>query len=131
MKINNVIFWVSTAIISFMMLYNAYNYLTSEDMKGAFVRLGFPSYFRVELAVAKFSGALVLLIPGLPKTVKQFAYFGFALTFISAIVAHLSIGDGFGAIWMPAGFLVLLAVSYYCYLKINDLKPYENNTSGR
>jgi hypothetical protein len=32
--------------------------------------------------------------PSVPRKVKEFAYFGFAVTLISASVAHFSSGDG-------------------------------------
>lgn len=96
-----------------MMLYTGYLYLTDEGMKGAFERLGFPGYFRIELGMAKIVGSLVLLIPLIPATIRQFAYFGFALTFMSACIAHLSVGDGLEAIYRPLAFLCLLAISYY------------------
>jgi len=86
-------------------------------MKAAFVHLGFPGYFRVELAVAKIIGALVLLVPGIPKIVKQFAYFGFALTFLSAFIAHTASGDPISVAIMPLLFLGILIVSYFYFLK--------------
>jgi hypothetical protein len=95
------------------MLYTGYLYLTDEGMEGAFERLGFPGYFRIELGIAKILGALVLIIPVIPKDIRQFAYFGFALTFISACIAHLSIGDGVQALYRPLMFLALLLVSYF------------------
>ena len=107
------LYWTCTLLVSGMMLYTGYLYLTDEGMTGAFVRLGFPGYFRVELAIAKIGGSIVLLVPVLPGSIRQFAYFGFALTFISACIAHLSIGDGFQAIYRPLAFLCLLGISYY------------------
>jgi hypothetical protein len=52
--------------------------------KGAFVHLGFPGYFRIELTTAKALGVLALLLPGVPTKVKEFAYFGFGITLASA-----------------------------------------------
>jgi len=49
MKKNNVIYWISTVIVSLMMLFSAYLYLTSDEVKAAFVHLGFPSYFYDEV----------------------------------------------------------------------------------
>lgn len=117
MKKNTIIYWAATLIIAAMMLFSAYAYLTSDQMKGAFVHLGFPGYFRVELAIAKIIGAMVLLVPGIPKIVKQFAYFGFALTFVSAFIAHTASGDPIGVAMMPLLFLAVLAVSYFFFLK--------------
>jgi hypothetical protein len=64
------------------------------------------------LATAKFFGALVLIIPGIPSAIKQFAYFGFTLTFLSAFVAHTSVGDTAAHAAMPLIFLAILAISY-------------------
>src|SRR5579871_6193811 len=95
MKTNKIIFWSSTILLVVMMLFSAYNYLTNEQIKGAFVHLGFPSYFRIELAVAKILGAIVLLLPFASQTLKTIAYAGFGITFISAFIAHVSSGDPF------------------------------------
>lgn len=108
-----ILYWTCTLLVGGMMFYTGYLYLTNEGMKGAFERLGFPGYFRVELGIAKMVGSVVLLIPLLPMTIRQVAYFGFALTFISACIAHLSIGDGIEAIYRPLAFLCLLSISYY------------------
>jgi len=112
MKKNKIIYWASTGIIGAMMLFSAYGYLTSEAMKAAFVHLGFPGYFRIELAIAKITGAIVLLVPVIPKRIKEFAYFGFAITFISAFIAHTSSGDPISVAIMPLLFSGILLVSY-------------------
>ena len=59
----------------------------------ASTRLGFTDYFRVELAWAKLLGAVLLLAP-VPAPLKEWAYAGFAITLGSALIAHLSIGEG-------------------------------------
>jgi len=122
MKKSKIIYWTSTAIISAMMLFSAYSYLTNDQVKSAFVHFGFPGYFRIELAMAKLLGALVLVIPGIPATIRQFAYFGFALTFLSAFVAHTSMGDTVVHTVMPLIFLVILVISYFYNYKITSLK---------
>lgn len=111
-NMKTIIFWMATLVVAGMMVYTGYLYLTDEGMKGAFGRLGFPGYFRIELGIAKIVGAVVLLIPPLPNLIRQFAYFGFALTFVSACIAHLSIGDGFQALIRPLFFLGMLGISY-------------------
>lgn len=108
-----ILYWTCTLLVGGMMFYTGYLYLTDGGMKGAFERLGFPGYFRVELGIAKMVGSVVLIIPLLPMILRKMAYFGFALTFISACIAHLSIGDGIEAIYRPLAFLCLLSISYY------------------
>ena len=66
MKKDNIIYWVTTGLIGAMMLFSAYNYFTNAEMKAAFVHLGFPDYFRIELGVAKIFGVLALLISAVP-----------------------------------------------------------------
>ncbi len=45
MKKDKIIFWTTTGLVSAMMLFSAYSYLTNETMKNGFVHLGFPGYF--------------------------------------------------------------------------------------
>lgn len=117
MKKNTVIYWVSTGLLSFMMLFSAWNYFTNPQMSAAFKHLGFSDYFRYELAIAKILGALALIIPQVPVKLKEWAYAGFAITFISASIAHYSSGDPASAIITPLVFLAVLVVSYLFFLK--------------
>ena len=80
----------------------------------ASTRLGFTDYFRVELAWAKLLGAVLLLAP-VPARLKEWAYAAFAITLGSALIAHLSIGEGprrRGAGRRAPG--VLWGLSYFC-----------------
>lgn len=122
MKKNKIIYWTTTGIIASMMLFSAFGYFTNPDMKASFVHLGFPNYFRIELGVLKILGAFALLLPMVSEKIKSFAYFGFALTFISAIIAHLSVGDPVSVAVMPTIFLILLAISSYYHSKVKTQK---------
>jgi hypothetical protein len=118
MKKNTLIYWISTGLLSLMMLFSAYNYFTTPQMKAAFEHLGFADYFRNELAVAKILGAIVLLVPQMPVKIKEWAYAGFGITFISAAIAHVSSGDPASVAVMPVIFFIVLAVSnIYLYKK--------------
>jgi len=122
MKKDKIIYWVTTGIISLMMLFSAFSYLTNVEIKAAFTQLGFPGYFRIELAVAKILGAVVLLLPMTTVRLKEFAYFGFVITFISAAIAHLSSGQPVSVAIMPVVLLAVLAVSYLYLRKIKQLQ---------
>ena len=50
-------------------------------------------YFKAELTIAKILGVLALVIPAVPVKVKEFAYAGFAITLVSAAIAHFGRGD--------------------------------------
>lgn len=118
MKKDKIIYWSITGIFSLFMLFSAYSYLTAPEMRSAFEHLGFPDYFRVELAVAKIVGVLILLIPFASRDFKLIAYAGFALNLISATIAHGASSDPTQAIVMPLVFLAVLAGSYLYYQKV-------------
>ncbi len=115
-----IVYWVSTAIVCAVMVFSAINFNLKNPvgpMTGAFVHLGYPDYFRIELTIAKALGVLALLIPGLPRQVKGFAYAGFAITLISASIAHFSSGDSAMFVVDPLLFLGALAVSYRYWIR--------------
>jgi hypothetical protein len=125
------IYWASTGIFAGLMLFTAFNYVTSESMKAAFVHLGFPSYFRIELAIAKVLGAAVLLIPMRSAMVKYAGYAGFAIVLVSASIAHLSMGDPFMVAAMPMVFLAILALSLFYYKEVFENQPALKNQGVR
>jgi putative oxidoreductase len=65
---------------------------------------------------------LALLIPGLPHIIKEFAYFGFGITLISASIAHISSGDSGLLEIGHSFFFISLLVSYLYYHRINHIK---------
>ncbi len=111
MNKNKIIYWISTGIISAMMLFSAYNYFTNPDMKAAFAHTGFPDFFRVELGIAKIVGVIALLLPMTPIRIKEWAYAGFGIVLISAAVAHYSLGDPMANVITPLVILGILGVS--------------------
>ena len=105
------IFWIVTALFCLQIGFTAYAQLTLPQVAEAFTRLGFPDYFRVQLAIAKFIGILVLLTP-VPGRIKEWAYAGFGITLASAVIAHVAVGDGPAAWGWAAGTAVLWGMSY-------------------
>jgi len=121
MKKEHAIYWTATAIVCGVMVFSAVNFNLKNPvgpMKGAFAHLGFPDYFRIELTVAKTLGVLALLMPGIPSKAREFAYVGFAITLVSASIAHFSSGDSMMFVIDPLLFLGALIVSYVYFNKI-------------
>jgi hypothetical protein len=115
MKKQDLIYWTSTGIVCAVMVFSAINFnLTNPigPMKDAFHHLGLPDYFRIELTVAKILGVLALLTPHIPFKIREFAYFGFAITLLSASIAHFSSGDSLMFVVDPLLFLGVLITSY-------------------
>jgi len=116
------IYWIATGIVCSVMVFSAINFNLENPvgpMKGAFAHLGFPDYFRIELTVAKALGVLALLIPSIPSKAKEFAYVGFAITLISASIAHFSSGDSVLFVIDPLLFLGALVTSFVYFNKLN------------
>jgi len=122
----------STGLVLAVMLFSIVNFVFNDHFpfpngpEGAFVHLGFPPYFKVELTIAKILGVLALVIPAVPFKVKEFAYAGFAITLVSAAIAHFGRGDArnLSLIYVidPLVFFCLLAVSYYYFEKGHSLR---------
>jgi hypothetical protein len=108
-------YWVATGLFCLQMTFTAYAQLkglqgASEGMR----HLGFPDYFRIELGWFKLAGVIALLAP-VPARAKEWAYAGFFITLVSALIAHFSVGDGPEAWGFAAVTLVLWVVSYFCW----------------
>lgn len=104
-------YWVSTVIVVAMTL-PAVMYLTgSPQVVEGFNHLGYPQHLRIILGIAKLTGALILIVPGL-RVPKEWAYAGFAFAWVIAAIAHWQAGDGMMSL-MPFVNLAFLIVSYF------------------
>jgi hypothetical protein len=112
-KAKAIVYWTVTALFCLEMSFTAYHMLMRlPEGAEAISRLGFPGYFRMELAWAKFLGVAVLLAPT-PARLKEWAYAGFAINLASALIAHISMGEGLTAhrgVFWPYGKEVIEVV---------------------
>lgn len=115
MKRDRIIYWISTGVVCTVMTASAVAFAFFDKAfypEGGFVHMQLPNYFRIELTIAKLLGVLAILLPNVPQKIREFAYFGFGITLVSASYAHFSVGDGVMKIIDPLIFLGLLIVSY-------------------
>jgi hypothetical protein len=113
-----IVYWIVTALFCLQMAFTAYAQLSLPQVAEAFTRLGFPDYFRVQLSWAKLLGVVLLLAP-VPARLKEWAYAGFAINIASALIAHLSVGDGPEAWGFAAGTGVLWGLSYVLWRRVS------------
>lgn len=120
-KTNKIIFWTATILIFlFEGVMPALTY-QSEMAKEGIKHLGYPEYFGNALVVFKILGVIALVIPQIPKRLKEWAYAGFVFDFLFAAISHYAIdGMGFEA-FFPFIVLTVLMVSYVYYHKINSV----------
>ena len=120
MKKNKIIFWVATVFLFLfegVMPLSALIFAPPSATAGT-VYLGYPAYFAYVIIAFKVLGSVALVIPRLPRPVKEWTYAGFAFNFICASVSHFVI-DGFAFVsFFPFIILAIAVVSYINYFKV-------------
>lgn len=121
-KKDKIIFWTATTIIA--LFEGVMPALTSQTelAKEGIAHLGYPEYFGNALVVFKLLGVLAIVIPKVPKRVKEWAYAGFTFDFIFATISHGAVDGINGQTFFPLVVLGILAVSYIYYHKLNTDK---------
>lgn len=120
-KKNKIIFWTATILI--FLFEGVMPALTSQSemAKEGIRHLGYPEYFGNALVVFKILGVIALVVPQVPKRLKEWAYAGFTFDFIFAAISHYAV-DGMGLnAFFPFIVLGVLMVSYVYYHKINSV----------
>ena len=119
MKKEKIIFWTATIIIA--LFEGVMPALTSQTelAKEGIRHLGYPEYFGNALVVFKILGVLALVIPQVPKRVKEWAYAGFAFNFVFATISYGAVDGINGQTFFPLVIFGILVISYIYYLKLN------------
>ena len=120
MKKNKIIFWTTTVFLFLfegVMPLSALIFAPSQATAGT-VYLDYPTYFAYVIIVFKVLGSILLIIPGLPRPIKEWTYAGFAFNFICASVSHFVV-DGLAFVsFFPLIILAIAAISYVTYFKV-------------
>lgn len=113
-KRNKIIYWISTALLSFGMLGSGLQQIFhAKEMVDLVVPLGYPLYFLYIIGTWKILGVITILIPGF-KLAKEWAYAGFFFVMTGALASHLASGDtSIKAIIGPFMQTVFIILSWY------------------
>jgi hypothetical protein len=115
---DKIIYWVSTGILTLIMLFSVFNYLFNHQaIVGAFESLGYPPYLIYPLAIAKILG-LVAVLSRVSDLLKNLAYAGFFFNTLLAFLAHIIAGDGGFAF----ALIAFLAVIFSFFFERKALK---------
>src|SRR3954453_12869452 len=77
-KSTNLIYWTATIVFAALMIFSAAGGLQPSQQAIQLIHdaLGYPVYFIQYISMAKLIGSIVILIPGLHRSVKEGAYAG-------------------------------------------------------
>lgn len=111
-KLLKITYYVSTVLISLLMLASAVGYFFNHsEAVEEFVKLGFPAYLVYFVGVAKaLAVAVIWLVKG-ANALKEWAYAGLFFDFLLAFSAHINAGDGE---FLGAIIATILLMTSYC-----------------
>ena len=126
MKTTKIIYWVSTSIICLFSL-GAIQMNSQMAIDGA-NHLLIPRYLGIEVSIGQLIGLVLLIVPAIPARFKEWAYVGYGIMYLTAINAHIAVGDPF----IPYGlmgllFFGLLLCSYISFHKLQAEKKKNAN----
>jgi len=115
-------YWTVTALFALFMIADAAGGITKQPAGVVVLQhLGYPVYIMPFLGVLKLLGAIAILLPNF-KTLKEWAYAGFAFNFIGALASRAVAGDGIGMLLMPLVVLAVMFASYFLWKKAEVTK---------
>lgn len=112
MKPSKTLYWIVTIIFAALMLMDGFaGFAMTEDGKAAMQQLGYPNYIMYLVGAGKVLGAIAILQTRY-RTIKEWAYAGFTINFISAAVSWAIVGAPIAYSVFP---LIMLAVMFFTY----------------
>jgi len=117
-----IIYSALAVLFALAMLGDAYGGITKQEAGQEVMRhLGYPIYIMVITGVFKLFGAVAILQNKF-KTIKEWAFAGFAINFIGAFASRAFVGDSGGLLILPLVILVIMFILYYFWKKYENLK---------
>jgi hypothetical protein len=120
MKTTKIIYWLTTSIIC--LFASTAIFMNSKMAIEGTTHLGIPRWLGLEISIGQLIGLVLLIIPAIPARVKEWAYVGFGIMYISAGVAHIAIGDPLNNTIMALVFFGLLLASYISFHRLQKAK---------
>ena len=114
-----IIYWASTLLLSLFLLWSAFTYFFNETTIIGIRELGIRDYLRIQFAVFKIISVIILILPSIPPSIKQWAYSFIFFFLITAIVAHSVHGDPI--------FLSIINLFSICLLVISNIYLHKLN----
>ncbi len=125
-KATNLIYWISTFVFAALMIFSAVGGLQPSQQAIQLIHdvLGYPIYFIQFISIAKLIGSIVILIPGLHHSVKEWAYAGLFFDLAGAIYSSIASSGTFDLMMLTLLIWILPGcISYYYWHKKNKISP--------
>lgn len=108
-----VLYWIFTGLFAVWLIADGMGgILHAQAGIDSLVALGYPVYLLTLSGIAKVLGAVAIL-QNTFRTIKEWAYAGYAFNCLLAFASQLSVGASLVLIIMPIVFLLFMFVSYY------------------
>jgi hypothetical protein len=122
-KIISIVYLISNGLLALFILLGIF-FINSPMAQERTKHLGLPNWFRLELGVGSFIGGLLILLPFIGKRLKEWAYVGLGIVYLSALIAHLAVDGIIPMSFTPLVTFAFLLTSYLTYhkLKGTDMK---------
>lgn len=117
MKKDRVIFWLATLVIIVVEGIGNVATFNQQYAKEIVYNLGYLEYFRVAMSAFKLTGLIILMIPKIPAWIKEWAYAGFFINTLFALVSYWSVKGVGEDLQFPVFVMVCLLVSHYYHQK--------------
>ena len=119
-KATNIGYWISTVLFAGLMIFSSVDGLkpTEDSIKLIHDQFGYPVYFIQFDSIAKIIGSIVILIPGLGRSIKEWAYAGLFFDLVAVIYSGIAVAGMFDPkmMWMLVWIVPGIA-SYYLWHK--------------
>ena len=110
-------YWAVTIIFCLANLLSGISgFFPNEQSAAVMALLGYPGYLLLFIGVGKILGSVALLQTKF-RTIKEWAYAGFTIDYLSASASFYIVNGGFFAIFFPLIFLAVMFVSYWLWKK--------------
>ncbi|WP_018615221.1 DoxX family protein [Segetibacter koreensis] len=121
-KTAKLLYWISTIVFAASMIFSAVGGLKPSQKSIQLIHdaLGYPVYFIRYISIAKLIGSIAILVPGLNRSVKEWAYAGLFFDLAGAIYSGVASSGQFDPmmlfmlLWIIPGI-----ISYYYWHKKN------------
>ena len=117
-KTLKIAYWVATVLVALWLLADGIaGVMRAQAGMDSLVHLGYPVYLLTISGIAKILGAIAILQTRF-RTIKEWAYAGYAFNCLLAFASHLYVGDAVFLTVMPLIFLAIAMIPYFLWRKI-------------